>query len=711
MKTTTLLLLAALAGIPAVGRGAADPELRPLSTSVEQYGRIEFDIVVDTQYAHPFDPREVDLSILITTPGGRELRVPAFYWQPYERRQVSRSGRPAAWIYLAGLPGWRGRFAPAEPGAYSAVAELTDRDGTRRSAPVTFSSRPSPSNGYVRVSRRDPRYFEFSNGQPFFPIGQNLAYIGDSQYVTPVKVAETFEKLSSHGANYLRIWTCCHDWALAIEARKSVWGRTWSWDPPFAPLPDGGNPGEQCVRLEAGKRAAVELSPTQSVALRPRTDYVLTGRARLEPSAQLRVSVDDHSLSLPPASASGSEWQPFALAFRTGGEEFWLGRTELRVAGQGSAWIDALSLREAAGGAELLWEAAVNRAERGYYNPVDCALLDDVVEAAEQHSIYLQLCLITRDVYMSALKDERSPEYGQAIQDAQNLLRYAIARWGYSTHVATWEYFNENDPGLPMDRFYREVGDYLQQVDLYGHLRTTSAWNRSERDCRHPSLDLADVHFYLRPVKPRPYEDEVEAAVGNAAWLREQAPAKPALIGEFGIADPQWRETPEMRSSREIVDFHNGLWASALSGTSGTALFWWWDRLDARNHYPHYRLLADFLADVPWTTARLQQTTATASGPRVRMVGLQGDDRAYLWLFDPQASWDNIVIRRHTPGTISGVRLEVPNLKPGTYRAAWWDTRAGKVLRQEEVRVQESPLRIAPPAWQSDIACKITPVP
>ena len=102
---------------------------------------------------------------------------------------------------------------------------------------------------------------------------------------------------------------------------------------------------------------------------------------------------------------------------------------------------------------------------RGYYNPVDCALLDHIVEAAEQTGIYLQLCLITRDAYMGDLKDEQSAAYQQATVDAQNLLRYAVARWGYSTHVVTWEYFNENDPGLPMERFYREVGDYLQQVD------------------------------------------------------------------------------------------------------------------------------------------------------------------------------------------------------------------------------------------------------
>ena len=76
-----------------------------------------------------------------------------------------------------------------------------------------------------------------------------------------------------------------------------------------------------------------------------------------------------------------------------------------------------------------------------------------------------------------------------------------------------------------------------------------------------------------------------------------------------------------MKESLELSDFHNGLWASALSGASGTAMFWWWERLDQRNHYHHYRPLADFVADIPWTTAGLQSAQVCAlrfAYPRAR---------------------------------------------------------------------------------------------
>ena len=707
-RLTFVLLVGTM--LAAAGRTAADIRLRPLASSIGKYQRIEFEIEIDAQYENPFDPGEADVQFVLQTPGGRELRVPAFFMQPYQRHDRPRSGRPAAWLYPAGTPGWRARFAPVEVGNYSALAECKDRRGSRRSPPVAFECTPSDSQGFVQVSRGDPRFFEFSEGQPFFPIGQNLAFVGESQFVTPPRVPEIFERLSANGANYLRIWTCCHDWALAIEARKSVWGRSWSWKPPFAPLPGDEEAGQLCVRLDAGERGSLLVDPSHSVALRPGTEYVLTGRARLDASARLQVTVGPHQLPKALTSTGREAWQPLELRFTTDDGQYWLGRTTLSLTGQGTAWIDGLSLKEAVGGPELLWEAAVNRAERGFYNPIDCRLLDDLVESAEQHGLYLQLCLITRDVYMRDLRDEDSPEYRQAIADAKNLLRYAVARWGCSTSVAVWEYFNEIDPGLPLERFYREVGQYLEQIDIYGHLRSTSTWNQSARDCRHPQLDVADVHFYLRPVEPRPYADEVEAVLGNAAWLREHAPAKPALIGEFGLADPQWRPTKEMRDSPEIVDFHHAIWASALSGASGTALFWWWDRLDPRNHYPHYRPLADFVADIPWTTAKLRKISATVSGTEARLVGLQGDDRAYFWLFDSAASWEHVVIRNRQPETIDGQQIDVGGLQPGAYRVEWWDTRTGEIVRRDHVSLEQPVLRLAVPRWQRDFAGKIVPL-
>ena len=474
-------------------------------------------------------------------------------------------------------------------------------------------------------------------------------------------------------------------------------------------LPGAEATGQKCVRLIEGAGADLTVSPSHSVALRPEMKYVLSGRVKTDSQSHVEVTTGRHRLEAPVTSGLNGDWRTFRLEFMTGGDEYWLGRTALHLEGGGAAWVDALSLKEAGGGPELLWEADVNREERGFYNPVDCFMLDQVVESAQRRGIYLQLCLITRDLYMNSLKDEQSDEYQQAIDNAKNLLRYVVARYGYSTAVVSWEYFNEQDPGLPTNRFYRELGDYLHQIDIYHHLRSTSTWHPSPRDWQHPQLDVADTHFYLRSVPGRKYADEVEAVLGNAAELRQHAAGKPALISEFGLANAKWQPTKEMNESSVVIDFHNGLWASALSGVSGTAMFWWWDRLDRRDSYRHYRPLADFVADIPWTTAGLHPASVRVLDPRIRAHGLAGGERAYLWLFDPQAGFENVVIRGAEPRVLPEIQLELRGLAAGNYRVRWWDTRAGKVIKDERAAATDRLLPLTAPRFTRDLAVKIVP--
>ena len=175
---------------------------------------------------------------------------------------------------------------------------------------------------------------------------------------------------------------------------------------------------------------------------------------------------------------------------------------------------------------------------------------------------------------MFALKNPSSAEYGQAIRDAKKFLRYAVARWGYSTSVAAWDTWERDGSQFT----YRTVLPGMWRLIcsawiLFDHLRTTSTWGPSAKDCKHEELDIADTHFYLRPTDRGRLGNEVDAIRDRTLWLREQAPAKPVHLGEFGMADDKWALTDEMKRRPELVDAHNALWASALSGASGTGLF------------------------------------------------------------------------------------------------------------------------------------------
>jgi len=679
--------------------------LEALTNRLEKYEKIEFRVGVAQIYSHPFDPDQVDLSIRFKTPGGNTLTVPAFWHQEYERKRLVSGDRTRDWFYPVGDASWQARFAPSETGPYEAVAVLKDNQGTAMSNPVRFQCVPSRQKGFVRTSLKDPRFFEFSERQPFFAIGQNLAFIGDQQYVSLSKAEEIFGKLSRNGGNYLRIWTCCEDWALAIEARKSAFGRSWDWHPQIVAVPDAVDSGRKCLRLAADKNT-LRVDPSHPVGLRPNTRYVLSAQVRLELGAELNLELKG-TKPLFAAASNATEWKQFKHEFQSGPDEWWLPPLSFHLAGGGNAWVADLSLKQADGGPELLWEADVNRPIRGYYNPLDCYMLDELASAAEKQGIYLQLCVLTRDLYMSALKNPDSAEYDQAIKDARTTFRYAVARWGHSTSVAAWEYWNEMDPGLPTDKFYAALGEYLEESDPYHHLRTTSTWGPSAKDCRHPKLDLADVHFYLRPSDKGRLEEEVDAVLERTRWLRQQAHSKPAHLGEFGLANEKWQPTEEMGRSQEVVDMHNALWASALSGASGTAMFWWWERLDQRDFYPHYRPLSQFIADVPWNGGDLRSITGQCSDARVRVIGLQAGRRAWLWLFNREAAWAKIVIEQKTPKPVAAANLALSGYQSGDYVVQWFDTREGKVLRRDTAKAKDGGIELSSPEFTHDLACLI----
>jgi hypothetical protein len=463
-----------------------------------------------------------------------------------------------------------------------------------------------------------------------------------------------------------------------------------------------------------GDRRRLDVDPSHPVALRPATTYRAAARIRTSGDATVRLEALG-AASMPAASGTDGHWQSLAFEFTTGATDRWLSGMRFLRDGMGTVWVADVSLQEAAGGPELLWEADVNRPRRGVYNPVDCLLLDRVVEAAEQHGLTLQLCLLSRDLYMDALRDETAADYTAAIRDACNLLRYAVARWGYSTAVGAWEYWNEMDPGLPTDRFHAELGRFLQETDPYQHLRTTSTWGPSARDCRHPSLDIADTHFYLRPADRDRLRDEVDAVLDRTRWLREQAPEKPAHLGEFGLADDRWRMPASMRASADLADVHNALWASALSGASGTALPWWWERIDQRNGYAVYEPLSAFLRDVPWTSGALQpiRPGADADDTELVCIGLRAEAHAWLWLFDRRAAWEQVQAAGAPPPPVARATVTIDGLPPRrACRVEWTDTRSGLPLATTlaETDVQGR-ARLDAPAFRRDVAARLQPAP
>jgi hypothetical protein len=71
---------------------------------------------------------------------------------------------------------------------------------------------------YIRVSPRDARYFEYSDGKPYIPIGLNMIGMGRADTDQGMKqMEEWMEHLAANHGNYIRLWLSNEFWDVEHE--------------------------------------------------------------------------------------------------------------------------------------------------------------------------------------------------------------------------------------------------------------------------------------------------------------------------------------------------------------------------------------------------------------------------------------------------------------------------------------------------------------
>ncbi|MBI5086579.1 MAG: hypothetical protein HZB13_18540 [Acidobacteria bacterium] len=296
------------------------------------------------------------------------------------------------------------------------------------------------------------------------------------------------------------------------------------------------------------------------------------------------------------------------------------------------------------------------------------------------------------------LTDERAREL------VKRRLRYSVARWGWSTHLAAWELWNEVDnlEGFTSQAnvaWHREMAQYLKQADPFGHLVTTS-W-RDPGMFALPEIDIVQGHSY--------FGSEIDAAeytMEDSDHLMRRF-GKPFFFGEQGI-DGDWAADPEGKH------FHDCLWASAVSGAAGSGLYWWWHNyVETNGLYRHYKALAKFVEGVDWPgrdwrAVRLSRPNLPVS---LKAYGVTGRDRALVWLHDPLAF--RIVEGKGVRGPAQAkASVNVVGLEDGEYAIEWRDTTTGAVVRVDLGKVDHMRhfgygLEMRAPEFWGDVAARV----
>lgn len=357
--------------------------------------------------------------------------------------------------------------------------------------------------------------------------------------------------------------------------------------------------------------------------------------------------------------------------------------------------------------------------------------LDKLFEMAEAQGQYVTLSLINHGPFSLSVDPEWSTNpYNaanggpladpaafatdpQAVRLWHQRLRYIAARWGYSTHLMAWEWWNEinwtplSSPDL-LAPWIEQSAAYLKAVDPYAHLITHSGSALTDRKVwDQSSLAITQAHFYEAHDWAR---ELVQAAQQWSSTYK-----KPFMIGEFGYKKP-----PELDPLG--IRLHLGLWAGPMAGSLGTGQFWWWDKYIYPTHqYQHYKGVSAFFAGEDLAAHRYNPTTAKLSATtNADLYGLQAHDAALLWLVSKHYSdgeYQRLADANQTANTknplqvtfpdVSGLSLTVSGLDDGQYTVEWWDTQAAERKSTVQAASRGGKLKLDVPTFQTDLALKI----
>jgi hypothetical protein len=150
----------------------------------------------------------------MTDPAGNVAARPIFEHQPAEFRYDQHGYEE---LLPVGERVKMVRFTPVMAGVYHYEALRGDQPVVEG----TFTCTPSDHPGYVEISRKDPRYFAFSNGEPYCAIGVNLCApptyplpqgmdhfeVGSKSATLGLReYRRWFRLMAENGGNFTRIW-------------------------------------------------------------------------------------------------------------------------------------------------------------------------------------------------------------------------------------------------------------------------------------------------------------------------------------------------------------------------------------------------------------------------------------------------------------------------------------------------------------------------
>lgn len=348
----------------------------------------------------------------------------------------------------------------------------------------------------------------------------------------------------------------------------------------------------------------------------------------------------------------------------------------------------------------------------GRYNQEAAARSDSLLELCDSLDLFMQLCIFQHGPFSENVNEmwdsnpyntanggyvERAEEYfyNESCQtQTRKLLRYIVARWGYSRNLFAWEFFNEVQftgnhnnqselwfPGVVS--WHSQMSRYVESIDPYDHLMTTSAAEGQLATLDTiGTMDNLQYHLY----------DEEETLLSTQAALDKRFLSElenaSVINGEYGTRDGA--DTPfDMQ--------RNAIWNGIM--TQVPRYMWIWEHYLDPQWAALFSMPARFLADEDLATAgQLNPYTYQVSHATKTFykLGLSADTLFTGYLYDPAYEND-----------ISGVTLTLEALPLANYSLSWWLPASDQVIASDTLPVIHGSQTLEPPSFSKGIAFKL----
>jgi len=680
---------------------------------------------------------------IFQTPSGQVLEQPAFY---HQSAQAIECGQFTCYQKTAESK-WELRFSPQEPGEYVVKIRVEDASGTVSVTAGRFIVLPSDRKGFIRVSAADPRYFEFSNGELYWPIGpahgsdygsykgtwQNFSrpwMAGKGAYSTNfARWVSSAKEMGNEAFDSNLTFTESYpghelSQVLSYPDASRFW-IGWSSGEIFRPLFKPGTEYQIHLRLKV-----INLSGPVVSAY----PHGLMIKTHGWPSETFEADMRQVPSMIPPISYNAGWHTVVSRYTATDRDSDTHSSVYLSLyldnISSGDVFIDYFSIRELLPGGALGPEIMLNTSAdlHTYVEPGPAAFFDWEITQGEKNGVFFNYVVHDkRDWIQNHLNqyglfvDSGDGYYQSQNTKARWLLeqwwRYIIARWGYSTAVHSWELNNE---GPPYDhshfRMAQDFARFMQENDAHPHLATTSFWSEwvPEFWTDHksfPDIGYANIHEYIRD--PLKAYDVTNWMIERSMDVYRSQPGIPVMMGEIGIDAPGNRIFAFLSEPNPGIWYHNLLWSQLSSRPIYAPNYWWSQHLEQIDRRSISRAFGLFISDLDLNRGGYVDIDASISNAGLRVLGQRNlnNDRAHLWVQNSLHTWRNVMQVDNPQQVTSQNGMITLKMNPKTrYRIEWWNTTGGTVVRTDELQSDSAGnLTFEINHLVSDLAIKIYP--